>query len=178
MGGPLAGLASFQILQARAHSAASRAGTIPEGRIRSHKPFSPMPPSGMVDPHHNKTVPISPAEPDGSRILRNIRRPRHAHDASTDASSIHNNNADMCGRTRRPAPTQTFRVEHHPIKAIGMSSLIQRVERSGVSGKGRNHLRPETTINCGCKHPMDVLAKAGVGYTAQPTCWFLMHYTD
>ena len=51
-----------------------------------------------------------------------------------------------------------------------MSNLIQRVERSGVSGKGRNHLRPETTINCGYKHPMDVLVEAGDGYTAQPTC--------
>ncbi len=51
-----------------------------------------------------------------------------------------------------------------------MSNRLQRVERSGVSGKGRNHLRPETTINCGCKHPMDVLVEAGDGYTAQPTC--------
>jgi hypothetical protein len=58
----------------------------------------------------------------------------------------------------------------HPIKAPVISSQVQRGEWSGVSGKGRNHLRPETTMSCECKHPMDVLVEAGDGYTAQPTC--------
>jgi len=64
-GGPLAGLVSFRILQARIHSAAGRAGTIHDGNIRRHVSKSLHPPSGMVDPHDHNPIPPSPAEPIG-----------------------------------------------------------------------------------------------------------------
>jgi hypothetical protein len=67
VGGPLAGLVSFRILQASTHSAAGRAGTILDGNIRNRNPNSLHPPSGMVDPLGHQTVRPSPAEPRGQR---------------------------------------------------------------------------------------------------------------
>jgi hypothetical protein len=67
VGGPLAGLVSFRILQASTHSAAGRAGTILDGNIRNRNPNLLHPPSGMVDPLGHQTVRPSPAEPRGQR---------------------------------------------------------------------------------------------------------------
>ena len=88
MGGPLAGLVSFQILQASSHSAADRAGTVVDGHNqqivtqysrRDHRRWSP----------HLARSRNRQAKPNQTVIgyLRNTRRPRHAHDASTDASA-------------------------------------------------------------------------------------------
>ena len=65
VGGPLAGLVSYRILQASTHSAAGRAGTIHDRNIRRSNPKSLHPPSGMVDPLGHQTVRPSPAEPNG-----------------------------------------------------------------------------------------------------------------
>jgi len=67
VGGPLAGLVSFQILQTSTHSAAGRAGTVLDGNIRGGDPKQSHPPSGMVDPLGHQMVPPSPAEPRGQR---------------------------------------------------------------------------------------------------------------
>ena len=67
VGGPLAGLVSYRILQASTHSAAGRAGTILDGNIRNRNPNSLHPPSGMVDPLSERTIPPSLAEPKGQR---------------------------------------------------------------------------------------------------------------
>ena len=67
VGGPLAGLVSYRILQASTYSAAGRAGTIDDGNILRHLPNTFHPPSGMVDPHNHNPIPPSPAEPTGQR---------------------------------------------------------------------------------------------------------------
>ena len=74
----------------------------------------------MVDPLSQRTVPTSLAEPDGYRISRNIRRPRHIREASTAQAhsprsptpgirkTINHPNIETRGRTRRSAPTRRF----------------------------------------------------------------------
>ena len=80
---PLAGLSTDQILQTTMHSAAIRAGTIHDGQVHCGVPIVDELPSGMVDPHGQRAVPVSPAELAGYRISRNIRRPRHECEAAT-----------------------------------------------------------------------------------------------
>ena len=62
-GGPLAGLASYQILKASSHLAAGRAGTIQDGQFHDCIPRCKEPPSRMVDPLSQQTIPPSLAEP-------------------------------------------------------------------------------------------------------------------
>ena len=119
-GGPLAGLSTDQTLQVSTHSAAIRSGTIHDGQFHHGMSIPKDLPSGMVDPLSQRTVPTSPAEPAGYRILRNIRRPRHIRDASTAQAhiprsptpglckTINHPHIETLGRTRRSAPTQGF----------------------------------------------------------------------
>ena len=79
---PLAGLSTDQILQVSTHSAAIRAGTIHDGQFHQGKSIPKDLASGMVDPLSRRMVTASLAEPNGDRISRNIRRPRHIRDAS------------------------------------------------------------------------------------------------
>ena len=83
VGGPQAGHSTDRWLQVRMHSAAGRAGTVHDGHFQHRKPQSKEPPSGMVDPHRQQTLPPSPAEPNIKQEFRNARRHRHAQDAST-----------------------------------------------------------------------------------------------
>jgi hypothetical protein len=90
VGGPLAGLASFQLLQASTHSAAGRAGTIQDGNLLTRVSNSLHSPSGMVDPLGRQTLPPSPAEPKGQRDFAlhpaTSARTRCIHRASVNQS--------------------------------------------------------------------------------------------
>jgi hypothetical protein len=81
--GPLAGLISDQTLNASVHSAAIRAGTVHDGHIQNAESISSRPPSWMVDPLCQQSLPPSLAERESQRISRSIRRPRHTRDTST-----------------------------------------------------------------------------------------------
>jgi hypothetical protein len=86
-GVPGAGHFSLRGMQASSYSAADRAGTIPDGQFRRRKTDSEKPPSRMVDPLSQQTVPTSPAEPTTQQEFRNIRRHRHIRDASIARAS-------------------------------------------------------------------------------------------
>ena len=96
----------------------------------------------MVDPHMELALPPSPAEPDGSRILRNIRRPRHTHDASTDASG----NPFPARQASSQYPTGTFSCagghSGPPLRggfvSLGANANIDRifVTPSGIGTRG------------------------------------------
>ncbi len=83
MSGPLAGLFSDQALNASVHSAAIRTGTVHDGHIQITESLSSRPPSWMVDPLCQQSLPPSLADRESQRNSRTIRRPRHTRDAST-----------------------------------------------------------------------------------------------
>ena len=61
-GGPLAGLSSDQILKTSDHSAAIRAGTVHDGQFQHSGSNQSYLPSGMVDPHSQRSLSKSLAE--------------------------------------------------------------------------------------------------------------------
>ena len=123
MSGPLAGLFSDQTLNASVHSAAVRAGTVHDGHIQNAESISSRPPSWMVDPLCQQSLPPSLAERESQRISRSIRRPRHTRDTSTaqapmlSKSDIGTFKTRPCnethGRTQRPFPTQRTCKQSH-----------------------------------------------------------------
>ena len=103
MSGPLAGLFSDQTLNASVHSVAIRAGTVHDGHIQNAESISSRPPSWMVDPLCQQSLPPSLAERESQRISRSIRRPRHTRDTST-AQAPMLSKSDIGTFKTRPSP--------------------------------------------------------------------------
>ena len=125
VGGPLAQLVSYRILQASTHSAADRAGTIHDGNIRRSNPKSLHPPSGMVDPLGHQTVPPSPAEPRGQRDF--------AYHPATSARTrcIYRASAErMLPNTSNRFPKRTGGHSGPPLRRIYVDSASEILFRS------------------------------------------------
>jgi hypothetical protein len=115
-GGPLAGLASFQILQARTHSAATRAGTVHDGQFRHrkqdpthrHRGWSPHSSSERYRLAQPKRDLVGICVTSGDLGTHGMHPPRERLPVSSETGIITKSNCDvfLCGRTQRPAPTR------------------------------------------------------------------------